>query len=95
MLFWASPAGDEFQGLTANLNGDHITNFNASVKLDLTDLASATAHLTYTQGIGAGLLVVSDGTHTATITLPGTFIPAGFHVSMDGHGGTFVSYAPH
>jgi hypothetical protein len=92
MLFWCSPVGDEFQGITANQNGDSIGNWSAADSLDLTDLAFGSAHLSYSQGSNAGTLTLSDGTHTALVSITGTFPGTGFHLASDGHGGTLVTY---
>ena len=78
MLFWGAPAGDIFQGATAMLNGARISNWVNADQLDFTDLLKAHATLAYTPQSGYGLLNLSDGTHSATVTLFGTFT-AQFH----------------
>jgi hypothetical protein len=83
-----------FQGLTADLNGAHISDWLSVDSLDFTDMASASASLTYATGAGTGILTLSNGTHSATITLFGTFAAAGFHALSDGSGGTMITYHP-
>ena len=92
MLFWASPVGDAFQGASGLLNGAQISDFTAASSLDFTDLLEANAVVTYTQGNGAGTLMVTDGSHSASLTLIGSFTPNLFHLSTDGHGGALVTY---
>lgn len=41
-----------------------------------------------------GTLSVTDGTHTASVTLLGQFAAAGFATASDGNGGTLVTYTP-
>jgi hypothetical protein len=92
MLFWASGPGDVFQGLTADLNGAHFSDWLSVDSLDFTNLSPANTSLTYATGPGDGILTVSNGTHSATITLFGTFAAAGFHALSDGNGGTMITY---
>jgi hypothetical protein len=92
MLFWASPVGDVFQGITANIAGAHITNWSATDSIDLSDLLPSTARLTEVQTANLDTLTISDGVHTASIGLTGTFSATGFHLAADGHGGTMLSY---
>lgn len=40
----------------------------------------------------AGTLSVSDGTHSASFALTGTYAAAGFHMAADQHGGTAITY---
>ena len=95
MLFWASPAGDVFQGASADLVGARIANWSATDSLDITDLAPAHAKLAATQTGGLDTLVLSDGSHTATVSLTGTFSASGFHLASDTHGGTLLTYTGH
>lgn len=52
MLFWASGPGDVFQGVTADLNGAHFSDWLSVDTLDLTDMSSAGVSLTYATGRG-------------------------------------------
>ena len=92
MLFWASPAGDTFQGVSASLTGAHVSNWGNADSLDITDLNPAVATLTAVQTTGLDTLSISDGTHTVSVGLTGTFSTGGFHLGKDGHGGTTLSY---
>ena len=77
--------------------GGLVAGFGQPDLLDLRDVAfiSGTTHATWTQnGTSSGTLAVTDGTHTANITLLGQYMTANFHVSNDSHGGTFVSDPP-
>jgi fibronectin-binding autotransporter adhesin len=42
----------------------------------------------------SGTLTVTDGTKTASLTLIGSYSSGNFHLSNDGHGGTFVDDPP-
>lgn len=79
------PGNDEIQDTTANLNGITVTDFKTGDRLDFTDLDPTLAKLSFS----AGVLTVTDGTHTASLTLPG---PANqvFVLTPDGNGGSFV-----
>ncbi len=92
MLFWASPAGDVFQGSSANVAGAHISNWSGADSLDITDMAPATASLTAVQTPNLAVLTISDGTHTSSVGLTGSFTTGAFHLSSDGHGGTVLTY---
>ena len=52
--------------------------------------------LTYYTGTSnsSGVLTITDGTHTAALTLFGQFSAAGFQTGTDGAGGTDVTYHP-
>ena len=42
----------------------------------------------------SGTLTVTDGTHTANLTLLGVYAPGNFTLSSDLHGGTIVNDPP-
>jgi hypothetical protein len=70
-----------------------ITGFSktGTTSLDLLDIAfggSTTAKFSGTTA--SGVLTVTDGTHTARITLLGNYTASTFTPSSDGHGGTSV-----
>ena len=103
----ASAAGaDTFRNTAAAFNGDTIMGFAAANNvIDVTDLNLAKLTATFVENATAasGRLTLSDGTHTASITLFGQFMAAGFSGSAtaagftatsDGAGGTNIAYAP-
>ncbi len=92
MLFWASPVGDEFQGVSANIAGAHISNWSTTDSIDITDMSPTAASLVAMQTAGLDTLTLSDGTHTASIGLTGTYTTSAFHLASDGHGGTMLTY---
>ncbi len=94
MLFWASPVGDVFTGTSANLNGARIGNWGVTDSLDLTDMAPGAAQLSFSQQAGQAMVSITDGTHSASITLFGTWNESYFHLGSDGGGGTLVTYHP-
>lgn len=79
------PGNDEIQDTTANLNGITVTDFSPGDRLDFTDLDPTSARLSFENGV----LSVSDGTRSATLTLPGSNHQV-FVLTPDGDGGAFV-----
>ena len=81
---------------SANFTGT-VSNFGAGNQLDLADIGfAAGASMSYAenqQGTG-GTLTVSDGSHTANITLLGQYAADGFQGSDDHHAGTLIAYHP-
>jgi Ca2+-binding RTX toxin-like protein len=89
--------GDTFLGTSSHLNGSTVGNFTAKGDtLDLTDMAvvSGKSTVTFTENAAntAATLVITDGTHNATIQLLGQFMAAGFGVNSDGNGGMDITY---
>jgi hypothetical protein len=71
-----------------------VSNFGAGNHLDLADIGFSAAEVAYAenqQGTG-GTLTVSDGTHTANITVLGQYSADGFQASDDQHMGTMITY---
>ena len=96
--FVGAAAGDDtFKNLAALFNGDTVSGFgdNGDV-IDLTDVSSTGLKpLSYVQTNGTlGKLTVSDGMHTAAITLLGQYVANGFHPTSDGGVGTAITYQP-
>jgi hypothetical protein len=60
--------------------------------LDLLDIAfeAGVTKASYSGTSASGTLTVTDGTHTARITLEGNYLSSVFRVASDGHGGTSV-----
>ncbi len=70
-----------------------ISGFSKSGKtsFDLDDIAFGKATTaTYSGTKKGGVLTVTDGTHTATISLKGNYLSSTFIAASDGHGGTLV-----
>jgi autotransporter passenger strand-loop-strand repeat protein len=76
--------------------GGLVAGFGKPDLLDLRDIAfiSGTTSATWTQSGTSGTLAVTDGSHTADITLLGQYMTANFHARTDNHGGTFVTDPP-
>jgi hypothetical protein len=96
--FVGAAAGDDtFKDTAALFNHDTIAGFgdNGDV-IDLSDVSFAGLKpLGYTQNTSAsGTLTVSDGAHTAAITLLGQFMANAFHSEPDGGLGTAITYQP-
>jgi hypothetical protein len=90
-----------FSGTTASVLGlgasqtyaGQISGFSktGNSTLDLMDIAfGGSTKATYSGNSVSGVLTVTDGTHTAKVTLAGDYTAATFTVSSDGHGGTNV-----
>src|SRR4029079_3067404 len=76
-----------FTGAISGLNDDDV--------LDLGDIQfsdAATVSYAANQDNSGGVLTVSDGTHSANISLSGQYSADGFHASADVGTGTLVSY---
>ena len=72
-----------------------VSGFNEDDYLDLADvLAGPETTITYSANASgaAGTLTVSDGTHTANISLNGQYSAEGFHLATDTQGGSLISY---
>jgi hypothetical protein len=72
-----------------------VTGFDSDDLLVFDDiLLGADTHVSYAanaDGLG-GLLTLTDGTHSATIAMTGTFDADGFELASDGDTGTIVTY---
>jgi Ca2+-binding RTX toxin-like protein len=93
----SSAGGDTFKDIAALFNGDTIEGFaNNRDVIDLTDVNFATLQpLAYVQNDGSsGTLTVSDGAHTAAITLFGQFVASQFRPASDGGAGTIITDPP-
>jgi hypothetical protein len=75
-----------------------VSGFNEASHLDLADVAfgagTAMSYVENQAGTG-GTLSVTDGVHTANITLLGQYDPAGFQTEADKNTGTLISYHDH
>ena len=74
-----------------------ITGFSKTggTSLDLGDIAfKSSGEATFSGTATSGVLTVTDGTHTAKITLIGDYRSSTFTASSDGHGGTTVVDPP-
>jgi len=76
------------QGYTGTITGFSKTG---GTSLDLSDIGFvSSAEATYSGTKTGGVLTVTDGTHTARISLKGNYLTSTFIASSDGHGGTDV-----
>jgi VCBS repeat-containing protein len=73
-----------------------LQDFGSGDELDLRQFNPATTTLAYFQNDakGAGVLVATDGSHQANITLLGQYMASGFQKASDGLGGSIVTYTP-
>ena len=81
---------------TAGFNGK-LSGFAAGSKIDLANFAfSGGPTLSFAENAGntQGVLTIKDGAQTATITLLGQYVAAGFSTSADSGTGTAISYTP-
>ena len=78
--------------------GGLIAGFGLPDQLDLTNISFVSgitsANFVESGGNTSGTLTVTDGTHTAQITLLGQYVTGNFHLQNDGHGGTLVLDPP-
>jgi hypothetical protein len=86
--------GDTFQDTISGLNGDTIQYFGGNDLIDITNLARAGASISYAGTSTAGTLSVSESglgvVSTITLTSGTNLSAALFHLSSDGHGGTYI-----
>jgi hypothetical protein len=76
--------------------GGLVAGFGKPDLLDLSDIAyhSGTTSATWAQSGTSGTLTVTDGSHTAHLTLLGQYVAGQFIIATDGHGGTVVTDPP-
>ena len=77
-----------------NYSSLQLAGFTASTdKIDFTGISfSGSTHFTF--NTTTDLLTVTDGTHTATITIDGQHTQQSFTISSDGKGGTIITDPP-
>jgi autotransporter-associated beta strand protein len=104
-MIGAAGGGTTFKDASAILSGDSIQNFGAGADvLTLTDMAAASVTGTFTENAQgtAGVLSLTDGTHSAQVTFfgqlaaagfSGSFANAGFSTAADPVSGTDVTWA--
>jgi hypothetical protein len=89
---FAGPKGELVLARSQTYTGA-ITNFSKTggTSLDLRDIGFVSAsEATFSGTTKGGVLTVTDGTHTAKITLTGDYTASTFVASSDGHGGVIV-----
>jgi autotransporter passenger strand-loop-strand repeat protein len=78
--------------------GGLVAGFGQPDFLDLRDIAfGSSTSVSYTSdnpGNTSGTLTVTDGAHTANITLIGQYVVGQFTSASDGHGGTLIGDPP-
>ena len=99
-MIGAAAGGDTFKDTAALLNGDTIAGFAAANDaIDFTnvqDVSGVIKSFVENNAGTAGTLTVSDGTHSASVTLFGQFAANGFQAAADSSGlGTIITYQPH
>ncbi len=71
-----------------------VSGFAAGDALDLAAVGfSADLSFGFVADAGGGTLTVDDGAHSVMMSLLGSYAPAGFVLSGDGHGGVLVGYS--
>jgi autotransporter passenger strand-loop-strand repeat protein len=72
-----------------------ISGFGVPGGIDLTDISYGSGTTVgYSGDNTGGILTVTDGSHTATLSLLGQYVVANFAIQSDGHGGTLVVDPP-
>jgi hypothetical protein len=76
--------------------GGLVAGFAQPDLMDLVDIAfhSGTTSATWAQSGTSGTLTVTDGSHTAHLTLLGQYVASQFNIGNDGQGGTVVTDPP-
>lgn len=92
-LVGSSKFGDTFLGSSAGLAGDTIKGFGGSDVIDISDMVSGSVK-PYVFNTATGVLTVTDGTHSVTLTMMGGSYTAGSFAApvSDGHWGTLIKF---
>jgi hypothetical protein len=95
-VLFGSGAGTLKLGDSFHFNGT-ITGFGASDSIDLANVASATASISYHENAAGtgGTLAISDGAQTVELTLFGDYSTDNFSIVPDPVHGTLITYVPH
>jgi len=96
VVFGSGASGTLKLGDSFHFNGA-ITGFTGSDTIDLADLGSATASLSYQENAAAtgGILTISDGAKTVELSLLGNYSADNFNLVSDQAKGTLVAYVHH
>ncbi len=91
-LVGSAAFGDTFLGTSAGLAGDTIKGFGGSDAIDISDMMSGSTQ-PYVFNPATGALTVTDGTHSVTLTMSGSYTAGSFAApASDGHGGTLIRF---
>ncbi len=95
-VVFGSGAGTLKLGDAFHFNGT-ITGFGASDSIDLANVGSATASISYHQNAGGtgGTLAISGGAQTLELSLLGHYSADNFSIVPDQLHGTIITYVPH
>jgi autotransporter passenger strand-loop-strand repeat protein len=85
VTFATSAGGTLELDSSLTFKGGLVAGFGKPDKIQFRYIAftSGVTHATWTQSGTSGTLAVTDGTHTANVTLLGQYVTANFHVSRD------------
>jgi hypothetical protein len=92
-VIFTSAAGSVLELARSQSYTGHVSGFSktGASAFDLLDIAfGAGTKASFSGTTASGVLTVTDGTHTAKITLIGNYTASTFNVSSDGHGGVKV-----
>jgi hypothetical protein len=89
----AGGLGATFQGMLAEFANELIAGFSTKDVIDITDLNSATASVSYAGSGSAGVLYLTDGTQSGELYLSGHLTNGTFHVASDAHGGARIAFS--
>jgi hypothetical protein len=97
VVFTAGASGELFlfKSQSFDVTSGTISGFALGDSIDLEDIniAGATATWNSSSNVG-GTLVVTDGTHTADLTLLGSYTQGNFHIATDGSGHVLLTDPP-
>ena len=96
VVFGSGAAGTLKLGDSFHFNGT-ISGFEGSDMIDLANLGSATASISYHENAAGtgGTLAISDGAQTVELSLLGQYSADNFSIVPDHLHGTLVTYVPH
>jgi hypothetical protein len=96
VVFGSGAAGTLKLGDSFHFNGT-ITGFGASDTIDLANVGSATASISYHENAAGtgGTLAISSGVQTVELSLLGHYSADNFNIVPDHVNGTLITYVPH
>jgi hypothetical protein len=75
------------------MQGAEISNWSTSDSLDFVDMLGTKTTVAYVQASGQGTITVTDGAHTDSVILIGSYNASWFQVGTDVHGGALITYS--
>jgi fibronectin-binding autotransporter adhesin len=85
--------GEVFLHTPAQYTG-HFVGFQAGDMINVRNLDAGAAGFSETYNATTGVLALTDGTHSFSLTFNGSYAQDNFSATSDGHGGANITFAP-